>query len=110
MGNLGKYQDITTQAARAGGVDKWIEVIEEAAATKAFPKTFGKGAGVGALSVLVVAGLAATARRALNDRRAREALANEAKEQLKTEVKESMKSNGINTENGEGESDSDGGK
>ncbi|MDW8806299.1 hypothetical protein P1P68_16280 [Streptomyces scabiei] len=104
MGNLGKYQDITTQAAQAGGVDKWIEVIEEVAAAKAFPKAFSKGAGVGALSALAVAGLAVISKRALDERRAREALADEAKEQLKA-----TKSNDINPKNGEGENDSDGG-
>ncbi|KAB8186008.1 hypothetical protein [Microbispora catharanthi] len=111
MGNLGKYQDIVTAAKQAGGVDKLIQVIEEAAVVTASPKIFRKGAGAGVLGTLVAGGVVAVAvKRYLGDKKAREALVNEAKEQLKTKVEESMKSDGANLENGEDESDSNGGK
>lgn len=107
MGNLGKYQDIVTEAKLVGGVDKLITIIEEAAAAKVSSKAFGKGAGVGVLSTLIVGGVAVAVRRSLDGKKDREALANEAKEQLKAEP---MDPDGPNLENGEGESDSDGGK
>lgn len=31
MSNLGKYQWMTEEAANAGGVDKWLEIIKKAA-------------------------------------------------------------------------------
>lgn len=31
MGNLGKYEWMTKEAANAGGVDKWLEIIKKAA-------------------------------------------------------------------------------
>ena len=110
MGNLGKYQDIVTEAKLAGGVDKLIEIIEKAAAAKEFPKTFGKGVGTGALATLGTGVVVVAMRRLLERKKAREALANEAKEQLIAELEESMKSDGADFENGEDENDSDEGK
>ncbi|MYT12569.1 MULTISPECIES: hypothetical protein [unclassified Streptomyces] len=96
-----------TAANRAGGVDNLIKKIGEAAVTKASPKLLGIGAGVGVVGTLVVGRVAATVRRSLDDKRARETLGNEAKEQLKAEVEELMNSDGVNLGNGEGENDSD---
>jgi len=110
MGNLGKYQDIVTEARRVGGVDNLIEIIEEAAVAKEFPRILGKGVGAGALATLGAGVVVVAMRRVLGSRKAREALANEAKEQLKAEVEESIDSDGANFENGEDESDSDEGK
>lgn len=110
MGNLGKYQDIVTEARRVGGVDNLIEIIEEAAVSKEFPRILGKGVGAGALATLGAGVVVVAMRRVLGSRKAREALANEAKEQLKAEVEESIDSDGANFGNGEDESDSDEGK
>lgn len=52
MGNLGKYQDIVTDAKRAGGVDNLISEIEDNAVAGAAPGLIAVGAGVGALAVL----------------------------------------------------------
>ncbi|MFD3834784.1 hypothetical protein ACFWWC_00775 [Streptomyces sp. NPDC058642] len=93
-GNLGLYQDITTAAGKAGGVDKLIGAIEAAAVAKAFPRAFGKGAGVGAAGALVAVSAAVALKRSRDDRRAREALANEAKEQLKAEVEDKSSPDG----------------
>ncbi|MEW2287062.1 hypothetical protein [Streptomyces sp. NPDC047841] len=112
MGNLGKYQDIVEAAKRAGGVDALIKIIQDAAVAKAYPGVFRKGAAVGAgagvVGTLVVGGVAVTVRRFLDDKRAREALANEAEKQLKAEVEKSMSSDGDNLNNGEIDNDSDG--
>ncbi|WP_141013068.1 hypothetical protein [Nocardioides sambongensis] len=54
MGNLGKYQDIVTEAKRAGGVDNLIADIEGNAVAGAAPFLLAIGAGGGAL-VLVAA-------------------------------------------------------
>ncbi|MCZ4603459.1 hypothetical protein O3S80_06630 [Streptomyces sp. Lzd4kr] len=107
MGNLGPYQDITTAAKQAGGVENLIKKIEEAAVKKASLQILGKGAAIGVVGTLVVSGVAVTVRRSLDAKRDREVLANEAKERLKTVVEEAMKSDGTNPENGGGENDSD---
>lgn len=52
MGNLGKYQDIVTDAKRAGGVDNLIADIEGNAVAGAAPRLLAIGAGAGALVVL----------------------------------------------------------
>ena len=77
---------------------------------KESPRIFGKGFGVGVLVALGAAGAVAIAARRFLDRKdVREALANEATEQLKAEVEELMNSDVTNLENGEDENDSDGG-
>ncbi|WP_217549578.1 hypothetical protein [Streptomyces sp. GbtcB6] len=91
-GNLGPYEEFTTAAGKAGGVDKLISSIEKAAASKGF----GKGVRAGVAGALVVVGSAAAVKRSLDARKAaREALADESKEILKTKV-------GDNPENGNG--------
>ncbi|GGV82929.1 hypothetical protein GCM10015535_24980 [Streptomyces gelaticus] len=98
-GNLGPYEEFTTAAGKAGGVDKLISSIEKAAASKAF----GKGVGLGVAGALAAVGGAAAVKRSLDARRAaREALADESKEILKTKVGEPMRSDGDNPENGNG--------
>jgi hypothetical protein len=52
MGNLGKYQDIVTDAKRAGGVDNLIADIEGSAVAGAAPRLLAVGAGAGALVLL----------------------------------------------------------
>ncbi|MYS94789.1 MULTISPECIES: hypothetical protein [Streptomyces] len=111
MGNLGKYQDIVEAAKRAGGVDALIKIIQDAAVAKASPGVFRKGAalgaGAGVVGTLAAGGVAVTVRRSLDDKRAREALANEAEKQFKAEVEKSMNSDGDNPKSGEGDKDSD---
>lgn len=52
MGNLGRYQDIVTDAKRAGGVDNLIADIESNAVAGAAPRLLAMGAGAGAIVVL----------------------------------------------------------
>ncbi|MGC9495646.1 hypothetical protein [Streptomyces sp. WG7] len=79
MSNLGRYQDITTQAAEAGGVDEWIEAIKKAAQLK--------GVGIGAVGALAATGVAAFAvSRYQAVKKARDASANEAEERLKKSI------------------------
>ncbi|MEU4179315.1 hypothetical protein [Streptomyces sp. NPDC026589] len=85
-GNLGHYQEITTAAKEAGGVDKLISSIEAAAASKAFPKAFGLGIGACALTVGGVAVATVAVKRALTERRTRVTMASEAKEVLRAEI------------------------
>jgi hypothetical protein len=79
--NLGKYGEITKQAAEAGGVDKLISAIEKAAYTK--------GAAVG----VVVGGAAVSGvTAAVMAYRSHKARAEEAKEQLRTTAREAERS------------------
>lgn len=52
MGNLGRYQDIVTDAKRVGGVDNLIADIEDNAVAGAAPLLLAAGASVGALAVV----------------------------------------------------------
>jgi hypothetical protein len=98
-GNLGLYQEITTAAGKAGGVDKLISSIEKAAASKAF----GKGVGLGVAGALAVVGGAAAVKRSFDARRAaREALADESKEILKAKIDGPMGLDGANSDNSNG--------
>ncbi|CAM5263152.1 hypothetical protein ABT013_16490 [Streptomyces bacillaris] len=75
--NLGKYGEITKQAAEAGGVDKLISVIEKAAYTK--------GAAVGVVvGGAAVSGVAA----AVVAYRSRKARAEAAKKELRTTARD----------------------
>jgi len=86
MGNLGRYQDIVTEAKQLDGVDNLINAIEAGAVAKASPKIFAKGAGTCALGMLIVTGLAVGGKRVVDRKRARERAACEAKQQFKAEV------------------------
>lgn len=110
MGNLGKYQDIVTEAKRAGGVDALIKIIEDTAIGKRSRVTFAKGVGAGVLLTCVVAEGAVVAQRFLENRAEREALANEARDQLWAEIEGSVNTDGVSSENGEHEGGSNGGK
>ena len=79
MGNLGSYQDIVTEAHRAGGVEQLIESIEKAAAARAMPRAFAAGALV--TGVLAV-GAGAVVKVLRERMAAREAKASEAKARL----------------------------
>jgi hypothetical protein len=104
LGNLGRYQDIVVVAKEVGGVDKLIEQIGEGAVSKAAPRIFGKGALVGALGTAAtgVAAMAAmAAKRYLDNKKAREALAEDAKAQLKAAVEGSPGVEGADPEGDE---------
>ena len=45
MSNLGRYQDIVTDAKRAGGVDALIQIIEDTAVAGKRPTLVGLGFG-----------------------------------------------------------------
>ena len=83
MGNLGKYQDIVTDAKRAGGVDNLIADIEGNAVAGAAPRLLAMGAGAGALVVLAARW---SARRYGEWKSEREARAEAAKAQLRAAV------------------------
>lgn len=80
MGNLGRYQDIVTEAKRAGGVDKLIAAIEGNAVAGAAPRLLAVGAGAGAFVVLTARW---TVRRHGEWKSLREARAEAAKAQLR---------------------------
>jgi hypothetical protein len=107
MGNLGKYQDLVTQAARLGGVDNLIKKIEAGAVTKAAPKLVALGVGVGAL--LVVGGKAAMTggKNFAGKYRARQVAADEAKKELKAEVARALDSDATIADPGAGSGDVD---
>ena len=86
MGNLGRYQDIVTEAKLAGGVDALITIIEDNAVADRAPGIFGKGVGAGLLVACVVGGGARTARFLGIRKRDRRALRDEARAQLKAEI------------------------
>lgn len=83
MGNLGRYQDIVTDAKRAGGVDNLIADIEGNAVAGAAPRLLAVGAGAGALVVLAARWSAC---RYQEWKSGREARAEEAKTQLRAVV------------------------
>ena len=86
-------------AKEVGGVDKLIKEIEEGAVAKAAPRIFGKGALVGALGTAAT-GMAAAmaAKRYLDNKKAREDLAEYAKAQLKAAVEGSPSVEGAGSE------------
>lgn len=83
MGNLGKYQDIVTDAKSAGGVDNLIADIEGSAVADAAPRLLAIGAGAGALVVVVVRW---STHRYGDWKAGREALAEAAKAELRAAV------------------------
>ena len=106
MSNLGKYQDIVTAAARNGGVDNLIKIIEDNAVAKTAPRIFVKGAG--AATALIAIGVLAV-KHFSDKNRAREVRANEAKEQLKAGTGGPTNLDDANAEHGEDANDSDSG-
>lgn len=80
MGNLGRYQDIVTDAKRAGGVDELIADIEGNAVAGAAPGLLAVGVGAGALVVLAARW---SARRYQEWKSGREVHAEEAKARLR---------------------------
>ena len=101
MGNLGRYQDIVVVAKEVGGVNKLIEQIGEGAVSKAAPRIFGKGALVGALGTAATGVAAMAAKRYLDNKKAGEALAEDAKAQLKAAVEDSPGVEGADPEGAE---------
>ncbi len=50
VGNLGAYQMMTTEAARAGGPDLWQRAVEKASANRAL-RNWGTGVAIAGLGV-----------------------------------------------------------
>jgi len=86
MSNLGPYQDITTAAKQAGGVDAWIKTIEDTAVAERAPAIFGKGAGAGLLVAGVLAGGVKLTQVVLVRQQERRALRDDARAQLKAVI------------------------
>lgn len=101
MGNLGKYQDFVVAAKEVGGVDKLIEQIEKGAVSRAAPRIRRKSALVGAAFGTAATGAAMAAKRYLDNKKGREALAEDAKAQLKAAVEGSPSVEGAGRESGE---------
>ena len=101
MGNLGKYQDIVVAAKEVGGVDKLVEKIGEGAVSKAAPRIFGKGALIGVVGTAATGVAAMVAKRYLDNKKAREVLADDAKAQLKAAVEGSPCAEGAGPESDE---------
>lgn len=58
MSNLGPYQEFTTQAKAAGGVDALLDIIKRDAVSEAAPKYEGRGVIVGAIITAAAFGIA----------------------------------------------------
>ena len=58
MSNLGPYQELTTQAKAAGGVDALLDIIKRDAVSEAAPKYQGRGVIVGAIITAAAFGIA----------------------------------------------------
>lgn len=98
MGNLGQYQTIVVAAKEAGGVDKLIKQIEKGAVSKAAPRIRVESALAGALCT---AAMGMAAKRYLDKKKAREALADDAKAQLKVAVEGSASAEDADPESDE---------
>lgn len=83
MSNLGAFQEITTAAKAAGGVDHLIKAIEKGAVQKAAPSLLATGLGAG---VALGVGVSLGAKRWLGQRKADQDAAEEAKTQLASEI------------------------
>lgn len=86
MGNLGRYQDIVTQAKNLGGVANLIKTIESGAVSKAAPGMHGKGVTIGAAIMLGVAGVKRVGEHLWATHKVREAAAAEARQELKDKL------------------------
>jgi hypothetical protein len=58
MSNLGPYQEFTTQAKAAGGVDALLDAIKRDAVSEAAPKFEGRGVIIGAIITAAAFGIA----------------------------------------------------
>jgi|GEM_PF-3404781 hypothetical protein len=58
MSNLGPYQEFTTQAKAAGGVDALLDIIKRDAISEAAPKYQGRGVIVGVIATAAFVGIA----------------------------------------------------
>lgn len=96
MSNLGKYQDIVTEAKRAGGVDALIKIIEDNAVARRSPSMLAIGAGTGVLLTCFVGGGVVAARRILDKKSRQEAMAKQAKEELKAVIDRSVSTDAVN--------------
>lgn len=100
MGNLGRYQEITTRASQLGGVDELIASIEKSAVLRAAPKQVGIGV-VGALGAI---GLVYTSAKVYRWRQELRAERIESGEQARNEVAERLSvDEAIVSDGGEGQ-------
>ena len=63
MSNLGRYQDIVTDAKRLGGVEDYLRLIEARAVTRATPRLVARSVGGTLVVVASIAGFALEIRR-----------------------------------------------
>lgn len=90
MGNLGAYEEFSTAAKKAGGVDALLDVIKKAAFDKGSSDGFTKGVVAGVVGGgLVVGGAVAAANRVRGAYKVRRTKAEEAEAKLKDLVRES---------------------
>ena len=82
MSNLGPYQEFTTQAKAAGGVDRLLDAIKHDAVSAAAPKYEGKGVIIGAIITAAAFGIAKFLRNKQQERKQRNRKAKEAEKVL----------------------------
>ncbi|MGX1976025.1 hypothetical protein [Streptomyces kronopolitis] len=88
MGNLGRYQEITTAAKEAGGVDLLISAFKKAAVDDVALKLRVQGVGIAVTGALVVGGAVAAASRFRGTNKARQERAEEAEKLLRAKLQE----------------------
>lgn len=82
MSNLGKYQELTTAAAQAGGVDQLIKNIEAGAVAKAEPKLLLEGSLIAVLTCSALIGIGGAVRQQWRKRQTKLKEAENAKRKM----------------------------
>lgn len=82
MSNLGRYQEFTTQAKAAGGVDSLLDAIKHDAVSEAAPKYEGRGVIVGTIITATAFGIAKFLRNKQQERKQSNRKAKEAEKAL----------------------------
>lgn len=82
MSNLGRYQEFTTQAKEAGGVDSLLDAIKRDAVSEAKPKYEGIGVIIGAIITATAFGIVKFLRNNQQERKQSNRKAKEAEKAL----------------------------
>lgn len=82
MSNLGRYQELVTEAKSLGGVENYLKLIEANAVASAAPRLVAQGAAVTLLAVGGVAGVVLEMKRRIDKRRALATEAEAARQSL----------------------------
>ena len=82
MSNLGRYQEFTTQAKAAGGVDSLLDAIKHDAVSEAAPKYEGRGVIIGTIITATAFGIVKFLRNKQQERKQSNRKAKEAEKAL----------------------------